>query len=147
MARSKSLKRTVSGAFFAQPVQAGDLFRAISSSFAGHSSRSAEEQIKIGICGKGGCELDNSSNLLLLMRAASFANEALMHELRNALVRGVNIVVIHARDLAAAVEDFDEFICACPADIKSGLVLWQGREVQCPRLFDALAVDWFDAPG
>jgi hypothetical protein len=81
------------------------------------------------------------------MRAASFANEALMHELRNALVRGVNVVVIHARDPAAAVEDFDEFISACPADIKSGLVLWEGRKVQCPRLFDALAVDWFDAPG
>jgi hypothetical protein len=27
------------------------------------------------------------------------------------------------------------------------LVLWEGREVQCKRLFDALAVDWFDAPG
>jgi hypothetical protein len=81
------------------------------------------------------------------MRAASFANEALMHELRKALVSGVNVVVIHARDPAAAVEDFDEFISACPADIKSGLVLWEERKVQCPRLFDALAVDWFDAPG
>jgi hypothetical protein len=117
----------------AQPVQSGDLSRGTS--------------FKIGICGKGGCELDNSSNLLLPMRAASFANKALMHELRNALVRGVNVVVIHGRDLAAVVEDFDEFISACPADIKSGLVLWEGRKVQCPRLFDALAVDWFDAPG
>jgi hypothetical protein len=147
MPRSKSFKRTVSSSFSAQPVQSGDLSRAISSSFAGSSVRSAEEQIKIGICGKGGCNLDNSSNLLLPMRAASFANEALMHELRYALVCGVNVVVIHARDPAAAVEDFDEFISACPADIKSGLVLWQGREVQCRRLFDALAVDWFDAPG
>jgi hypothetical protein len=70
-----------------------------------------------------------------------------MHELRSALVRGVNVVAIHSRDPAAAIEDFDEFISACPADIKSGLVRWQGREVQCKRLFDALAVDWFDAPG
>jgi hypothetical protein len=59
----------------------------------------------------------------------------------------MNVVAIHARDPAAAVEDFDQFISACPEDIKSGLVLWQGHEVQCKRLFDALAVDWFDAPG
>ena len=147
MPRSKSFKRTVSSSVSAQPVRSGNLSRAISSSFAGASVRSAEEQIKIGICGEGGCQLDNSSNLLLPMSVASFANEALMHELRYALVRGVNVVVIHARDPAAAVEDFDEFISACPADIKSGLVLWQGRKVQCQRLFDALAVDWFDAPG
>jgi hypothetical protein len=71
-----------------------------------------------------------------------------MHELRCALVFGVNIVTVHARDPAAVVEDFDKFISACPEDIKSGLsiVLWEGRRVQCKRLFDALAVDWFDAP-
>jgi hypothetical protein len=146
MPRSKSFKMTVSSSVSAQPVQSGNLSRAISSSFAGASVRSAEEQIKIGICGEGGCQLVNSSNLLLPMSASSFVNEALMQELRYALVRGVNVVAIHARDSAAAVEDFDEFISACPADIKSGLVLWQGREVQCQRLFDALAVDWFDAP-
>jgi hypothetical protein len=81
------------------------------------------------------------------MRTASFANEALMHELRCALVFGVNIVAVHARDPAAVVEDFDKFISACPEDIKSGQVMWEGRRVQCKRLFDALAVDWFDAPG
>jgi hypothetical protein len=70
MSRRKSFNRTVSNSFSAQPVQSGDLSRGTS--------------FKIGICGKGGCELDNSSNLLLPMRAASFANKALMHELRNA---------------------------------------------------------------
>jgi hypothetical protein len=54
---------------------------------------------------------------------------------------------VHARDPAAVVEDFDKFISACPEDIKSGQVMWEGRSVQCKRLFDALAVDWFDAPG
>jgi hypothetical protein len=144
MPRSKSSKRTISSSFSAQPVQSGDMSRAISSSFAGHA---AQEQIKIGICGEGGCELDNSSNLLLPMCTASFANEALMHELRYALVHGVNVVAVHARDPGGVVEDFDKFISACPADIKIGMVLWQGRSVKCPRLFDALAVDWFDAPG
>jgi hypothetical protein len=147
MPSSKSFKRAASSSVSAQPVRSGDLSKAISSSFAGASVRSAEEQVKIGICGEGGCQLDNSSNLFLPMSTAAFANEALMHELRYALVRGVNVVAVHARDPAAAVEGFDEFISACPADIKSGLVLYQGREVQCPRLFDALAVDWFDAPG
>jgi hypothetical protein len=147
MPRSNSFKRTVSSSVSAQPVQSGNLSRAILSSFAGASVRSAEEQIKIGICGEGGCELDNSSNMLLPLRTVSFANESLMHELRYALVRGVNVVAVHARDPAAVVEDFDKFISACPADIKSGLVLWEGREVQCQRLFNALAVDWFDAPG
>ena len=147
VARCKRVKRTVSTAVYAQPVRTSDLSWAISSSFVGASAKSVDEQIKIGICGRGGCQLDNSSNLLLPMRTTSFANEALMHELRYALVRGVNIVAIHARDPAAVIEDFDKFIGACPADIKTGLVLWQGREVQCKRLFDALAVDWFDAPG
>jgi hypothetical protein len=143
---SKSSSRTVSSSFSAKPVQSGDLSRAISSSFAGHTTKSAE-QITIGICGEGGCQLDNTINLLFPLRTASFANESLMHELRDALVRGVNVVTVHARDPAAVVEDFDKFIGACPADIKSGLVRWQGGEVQCPRLFDGLAVDWFDAPG
>jgi hypothetical protein len=141
-ARNKIFSRTISSSFSAQPV--GDLFRASLYSFAGHA---AQEQIKIGICGEGDCELDNSSNLLLPMCTASFTNEALMHELRYALVHGMNVVALHARDPAAVVEDFDKFISACPADIKSGEVLWEGRGVKCPRLFDALAVDWFDAPG
>jgi hypothetical protein len=144
---SKSSSRTVSSSFSAKPVQSGDLSRAISSSFAGHTTKSADEQITIGICGEGGCQLDNTVNLLFPLRTASFANAALMHELRDALVRGVNIVAVHARDPAAVVEDFDKFIGTCPADIKSGLVRWQGGEVQCSRLFDGLAVDWFDAPG
>jgi hypothetical protein len=70
-----------------------------------------------------------------------------MNELRYALVCGVNVVAVHARDPAAVVEEFDEFISECAADVKNGLVLWQGREIQCKRLFDGLAVDWFDAPG
>ena len=147
MPKSKGLSRSISSSVSARPVQSGDLSRAISSSITGHAAKSGEEQIKIGICGEGNCRLDNSNSLLLPMRTASFANEALMHELRCALVFGVNIVAVHARDPAAVVEDFDKFISACPEDIKSGLVLWEGRIVQCKRLFDSLAVDWFDAPG
>jgi hypothetical protein len=141
--------RSISSSVSARPVQSGDLSRAISSSVTvtEHAAKSDEEQVKIGICGEGDCRLDNSNSLLFPLRTASFANKALMHELRCALVFGVNIVTVHARDPAAVVEDFDKFIGACPADIKSGLVRWQGGEVQCPRLFDGLAVDWFDAPG
>jgi hypothetical protein len=146
--KSKGLPtRSVSSSISAQPIQLGDLSRAISSSVTVHAAKSCGEQIKIGICGEGDCRLDNSNSLLLPMRTASFANEALMHELRYALVFGVNIVAVHARDPAAIVEYFDNFISACPEDIKSGLVLWEGRRVQCKRLFDALAVDWFNAPG
>jgi hypothetical protein len=141
--------RSILSSVSARPVQLGGLSSVISNfvTVTGHAAKSGGEQIKIGICGEGDCQLHNSNSLLLPMRTASFANEALMHELRYALVLGVNIVVVHSRDPAAVVEYFDNFISACPEDIKSGLVLWEGRRVQCKRLFDALAVDWFDAPG
>jgi hypothetical protein len=98
--------------------------------------------LKIGICGQHDCTLENSSNILFLLGNSVFSNEPLLQELREALVHGVNVITVHLKDEG---EEFDSFIGACPADLKTGNIMYKGQEFVCPGLFQGLAVDWYSA--
>jgi hypothetical protein len=102
--------------------------------------QSISSTIKMGICSKDGCTLQASSNMLFVLNIRAFSNKQLMQELREALVLGVNVVTMHVKDEG---EDFDNFIGACPSDLKSGKILHKGQQLSCPGLFEGIAVDWF----
>jgi hypothetical protein len=101
---------------------------------------SMSSSLKIGICGQCDCTLENSSSMLFLLGIHVFSNEPMLQELRQALVQGVNVITVHLKDEG---EEFDSFIGACPTDLKTGNIVYKGREFTCPGLFDGLAVDWY----
>jgi hypothetical protein len=45
-------------------------------------------------------------------------------------------------DPSGKTEAFDSFVGACPADLRDGKIVRNGETINCPRLFDSLAVDW-----
>jgi hypothetical protein len=45
-------------------------------------------------------------------------------------------------DPSTETEEFDNFIGACPADLRDGRIQHDGKTVDCPKLFDGLANDW-----
>ena len=53
------------------------------------------EQLRVGVLGKGGCTMQNSSNLVLLLSVDALRCEALMDDVRAALLHGLNVLTIH----------------------------------------------------
>jgi hypothetical protein len=46
-------------------------------------------------------------------------------------------------DPSGASEEFEQFLGVCPADLREGkIATGDGSIIECPKLFDALAVDW-----
>ena len=55
---------------------------------------------------------------------------------------GVDASTLVCADPSRETEEFDNFIAACPADLREGFVVQNGRRIQCPRLFDEVAIDF-----
>jgi hypothetical protein len=51
-------------------------------------------------------------------------------------------MILSAADPNGETEEFDSFIGVCPADLREGKIVRNGEAVECPRLFDNIAVDW-----
>jgi hypothetical protein len=100
------------------------------------------QQLRVGILGEGGCTMQSSSNFLLLLSTRNLLNKELMDDVRSALILGLNVITIHNKDPSGKTEEFDSFIGACPADLRDGRITRNGDAIECPRLFDSLAVDW-----
>ena len=52
------------------------------------------------------------------------------------------MLTIHDKDPSRDTEEFDRFVKACPADLREGVIMQNGRRIHCARLFDRLAIDW-----
>jgi hypothetical protein len=69
----------------------------------------SKPQLRVGILGEGGCTLENSTNLALILGTDALLNKQVVADVRDALLRGLNVITLHNK--GARIRSHHFFSC------------------------------------